>query len=203
MSRWSRYLCMKCSCRARIYHARADRRRRVRRARAPPARRSLPFYIILRVANYRAPCGAGRLLQRQVVAAKMASKGDALRCVAPFSVCETLLVSRREPRLSRERPPPPRLCARRRRLRPPPRSMDVQAKHLSTKQSTWRGRYARMWALTGAAVQNVDPVRARARAVAAWSALAARGPRRRRPPAAPPPARRRHSPSPTRGRGPR
>ena len=42
--------------------------------------------------------------------------------------------------------------------------MDVQAKHLSTKQSTWRGRYARMWALTGAAVQNVDPVRARARA---------------------------------------
>jgi hypothetical protein len=49
--------------------------------------------------------------------------------------------------------------------------MDVQAKHLSTKQSTWRGRYARMWALTGAAVQNVDPVRARARVAATRNCL--------------------------------
>jgi DnaJ family protein C protein 13 len=35
--------------------------------------------------------------------------------------------------------------------------VDVQARHLTTKVSTWRGRYARLWCLAPSGVQHVDP----------------------------------------------
>jgi len=38
-----------------------------------------------------------------------------------------------------------------------PMGADVVSKHLSTKLHTWRGKYARLWAITPTAVQNVDP----------------------------------------------
>ena len=38
-----------------------------------------------------------------------------------------------------------------------PLSLDVLAKHLSTKQHTWRGKYNRVWALTASGIQHADP----------------------------------------------